>query len=150
MFDMNSVVAEAVALVEPDLRSHGVILEFNLSDGIDLPTMGDPLLVQQVVVNLCSNASEAMEEAKEPNKIIYISTEEVGNMVKVSVANPGEPLSGRIATAMFEPFFTTRENGLGIGLSLSRSIIDSHGGMLWVDPGESDGNTFCFTLPAQG
>jgi len=148
VFDLNLVLAEAVALLEPDLRSHGVGIELNLTGGVDLPTIGDPLLVQQVVVNLCRNASEAMVAAKVQNKFIVIKTEEDGAWVRVSVADVGKPLSEEMTSAIFEPFFSTREKGLGIGLSLSRSIIDSHGGMLWVDPGETEGNTFCFTLPA--
>jgi nitrogen fixation negative regulator NifL len=148
IFDLNKVVAEAVALVEPDLRSHGVVIELKLSGSVDLPVTGDPLLVQQVVVNLCSNACDALETDGVAEKVIVLTTEEDESMVKVSVADSGIPLKSEMVASIFEPFFTTRNDGLGIGLSLSRSIIDSHDGMLWVDPGESTGNTFSFTLPA--
>jgi len=103
--------------------------------------------VQQVLLNLMRNAMEAMEESD--RRELSLSTMHVnGDMLMVNVADTGAGISEDVAAQLFQPFVTTKQHGMGVGLSISRTIIESHGGRIWAEPNPSGGTIFHFTLPA--
>ena len=109
------------------------------------PVFIDRIQVQQVLVNLIRNALEAMAGCSVRNLTVGATAE--GNTVKVSVADTGPGLSEEVARRLFEPFVTTKSQGMGIGLAISREIIEAHGGRLWAENRHEGGCVFTFTLP---
>ena len=109
---------------------------------------GDRVQLQQVILNLIMNAIEAMREVTEGSRKLLISTSEVEpGSVLVAVSDTGPGLSQADAERIFEPFYTTKQDGLGMGLSICRSIVEAHGGRLWATPNEPRGAVFCLVLP---
>jgi two-component system, LuxR family, sensor kinase FixL len=117
------------------------------SDGRTLFVLGDKTQLQQVVFNLVRNGVEAMQESERREVLIATAPAE-NNMVEVSIADTGCGIDEEIRSQLFEPFVTTKRHGMGIGLSLCRTIIEDHGGQLWAEPGPNSGTVFRFTLPA--
>jgi C4-dicarboxylate-specific signal transduction histidine kinase len=109
---------------------------------------GDRIQIEQVMLNLMFNGIEAMEEAGSSPKDLWISCTllEAGK-VDVAIKDTGPGLDSKAAARIFEPFFTTKMHGMGLGLAISRTIIESHAGRLWVETNTSDGAEFHFTLP---
>jgi C4-dicarboxylate-specific signal transduction histidine kinase len=144
--DINSVVQEVIAWSNDKLQRSGVILQLKLQDD-PLPVIVDRVQLQQVILNLVMNAIEAMLEVSESSRVLWIRTEEqvLGDLL-VQVADSGPGIDPKHSGRIFEPFYTTKANGIGMGLTISRSIIEAHGGRLWVAKTER-GSTFCFTLP---
>ncbi len=142
---INDIVEEArvMALIDPARK--GVKVSMNLSR--DLPSgIMDKIQIQQVAVNLVRNGLDALMQSK--RRELTISTEAGdANFVKVSVRDTGPGLPDEVAKQLFKPFVTTKPDGMGVGLSISRSIIDEHGGSLWTEPNPGGGTIFCFTLP---
>jgi len=101
--------------------------------------------VQQVLLNLILNAMDAMESSPTRELVVAISPAE-NNQVKISVADTGSGIAPEIAEQLFQPFVTTKRHGMGIGLSISRAIIDAHNGRIWVEPNPAGGTIFHFTL----
>ena len=147
VFDLFGVLADAGAFLEAELERLQVVCSLDSEVEGDCPVVGDPVLVEQVFINLCRNAAEAMTEAGVDEKAILITVQLKGEQVVITVADNGISIPENLLEFIFTPFFTTREQGLGIGLSLWQSIIDSHGVQLWLEAGEESGNSFCFTLP---
>jgi PAS domain S-box-containing protein len=148
--DLARVVSDAVVLVGPELRRHGIALEMLLN--AELPqVVGDRVQLQQVVLNLLMNAIEAMREApRERRRLIarsLVEQRDDGPLVVVAVEDVGVGFRGS-QTRLFEAFYTTKPGGLGMGLSISRSIIERHGGRLWATANQEHGATFHFALPA--
>jgi two-component system sensor kinase FixL len=116
----------------------------------DLPAVeGDPVQIQQVLINLLSNAFDAMDETTRDRRKVRITTEPNGEgTVCVSVRDRGAGIPGEVRDHLFEQFFTTKEDGLGMGLSIVRSIVEAHGGKIGADNAEGGGARFYFTLPA--
>jgi signal transduction histidine kinase len=117
----------------------------------DLPNvLGDRVQLQQVMLNLLLNGCEAMSSTPPAERMLTISTalNEDGFLL-ISIADRGSGVEPDAADRLFEPFFTTKPQGLGLGLSICRSIIDAHGGRLWADNNADHGATFTFALPAQ-
>ena len=110
------------------------------------PILVDKVQIQQVLVNLVRNAIDAMEASA--RKVLSIRVAESGGMVEVSVSDTGSGLSPDIADRLFEPFATTKSQGMGIGLSVCRTIIEAHGGRIWAEPGSAGGTTFRFAIPS--
>jgi signal transduction histidine kinase len=109
--------------------------------------MGDRVQIQQVVMNLILNAIEAMSIVEDRERELVITTERgAGDEVRVAISDVGLGLDPQHAERMFEPFYTTKPGGLGVGLSISRSIVDNHGGRLWAAPNDGPGATFQFTV----
>jgi two-component system sensor kinase FixL len=107
----------------------------------------DRVQVQQVLVNLLRNAMDAMQDA--PRRELTVSVVPIaGNMVELAVADTGPGISEEIAAKLFQPFVTTKPHGMGVGLSISRTIVEAHGGAMWVEANEGGGAVFHFTLPA--
>jgi two-component system sensor kinase FixL len=144
--DINKVVEEAAALAMVGAKEGGVRATFTFAGGLP-PVWIDKVQVQQVVMNLVRNAIEAM--SKSPHRLLSISTA-IGDdeMVEVSVIDSGPGLPPDVAARLFQPFTTTKEKGMGLGLSISRSIIDNMGGRLRASPNPEGGLIFSFTLPA--
>jgi C4-dicarboxylate-specific signal transduction histidine kinase len=145
--DIQDVIAEVLALTRGELQQHGVVLHTNLVGG-DRPVLGDRVQLQQVVLNLIMNAVQAMGAVTDGSRELTVSVARAEpGRVQVGVADTGPGLDPAIAQRIFEPFFTTKSDGLGMGLSISRSIIEAHGGHLWVSPRAPHGTAFHFTIP---
>ena len=142
---INGVVEEAAALALIGASDHHIELIFDLNDSLP-PVLIDRIEVQQVVLNILRNAIEAFEGPGE--RKIRVSTGAVGSeKVRVDIRDNGPGLAPEIADDPFRPFQTTKEDGLGIGLAISRTIIDAHGGRLWAKNLPEGGAAFCFSLP---
>jgi signal transduction histidine kinase len=128
-----------------DLRKHSIETNVNLSE--ELPTIsGNEVQLQQVILNLVMNAIESMRST-EP-RVLSIKSETTGqDTVQVSIADTGSGISVANLNRIFKPMFTTKAHGMGMGLSICKSIIESHGGKIWVSAGASRGSIFQFELP---
>ena len=145
--DLNEAAREVVALSWSDLQRSRVIVRPEFGDDLP-PVMGDRVQLQQVILNLLLNAAHAMSGVDERPRLVTIKTElEEGDRVRLAVQDAGVGLDPEAATRLFDAFFTTKSDGMGIGLSISRSIIDNHGGRLWADPNDGPGARFSFSLP---
>ena len=144
--DVNSVVQEVIGWTNDKVERSGVLLRLKLQQDPP-PVTADRVQLQQVILNLLMNAIEAMLEVSQYSRVLWIRTEKqvLGNLL-VQVADSGAGIDPKHSNRIFEPFYTTKTNGIGMGLTISRSIIEAHGGRLWVAKAER-GSTFCFTLP---
>ena len=144
--DLNGVIRNVVDLVRTRLRDASVQLELELDDS--LPEIeADKVQVQQVVMNLVLNAVDAMLEAQTRPRILSMQSRASDSGVLVHVRDTGSGLSAPAAEQVFEPFYTTKTDGIGIGLAISRSIVEAHGGSIWASAEAGRGATFSFTLP---
>ena len=144
--DLNGVIRNVLDLVRTRLRDAGVQLELELDES--LPVIeADKVQVQQVVMNLVLNAVDAMLEASARPRLLCVRSQSTDGGVQVSVHDTGSGLSALNAEQVFEPFYTTKTDGLGIGLAISRSIVEAHGGSIWASAHAGRGATFSFTLP---
>lgn len=143
--DIKKLVEEAGALALVGSRERGVKTVFEFGNS-DQPVMADRVQIQQVLINLMRNAIEAMRDSETRELVIRTVAESPG-MLRVSVADTGPGISDEITAQLFQPFVTTKPGGMGIGLSISKRIIESHGGEISVAQNEAGGATFAFTLP---
>lgn len=138
------LIEEAGALAMVGAKERDVRVRFNFDPRVDL-VLADKVQIQQVVLNLIRNAIEAMESSE--RRELAVSTEqEPGGMVVVSVADTGPGIAPEISSQLFQPFITTKRTGMGVGLSISRTIIEAHGGRIWVEPRPGGGAVFRFTM----
>jgi C4-dicarboxylate-specific signal transduction histidine kinase len=146
---INQVIEQTAALAEGQAARNHVAIKLELSP--DLPVVfGDSIQFQQVILNLVMNGIEAMTSVTDrPKPLILCTQTENRGQIRVSVRDSGIGLNEEVMRRLFEPFFTTRAKGMGMGLSISRSIIEAHGGRLWAESNGSDGATFQFTLPSE-
>ncbi len=145
--DINHEALEVLALTERELRGHDIVLRTQL-DSMLPGVAGDRVQLQQVLINLIMNAIEAMSGVHDrPRELTIASAQDGPNAVRVEVRDSGAGLDAIVAEQVFEAFFTTKAEGIGIGLSISRSIIEAHGGRLWAGPSEPHGAVFRFSLP---
>ena len=146
--DLNEVTREVVSLSLSHLQRNRVILHSELVD--ELPTInGDRIQLQQVILNLLRNASDAMADVHDRPRQLLVKTErEDGGRVRLSVRDAGVGLDPENMEKLFDAFYTTRTEGMGVGLSISRSIIERHQGRLWAEPNEGPGATFSFSIPS--
>jgi two-component system sensor kinase FixL len=143
--DIKKMIEEAGALALVGSRERGIkpVFEFGLEDDV---VIADRVQIQQVLINLMRNAMEAMRDSKVKELTVTTSPADDGRL-KVEVADTGPGIADDIAPQLFQPFVTSKANGMGVGLSISRRIIESHGGELVVRRNEAGGATFTFTLP---
>ena len=147
--DLNNVVEEASALALVGAKQQGVRVMLEL--GRDLPLIAlDKVQIQQVVLNLVRNAVEAMSATDE--RLLTIATGQfakqgVGLLAQVRISDSGSGLAPAVLDQLFRPFVTTKEGGMGVGLSICRSIVEAHGGQIWAEPNLPGGTSFTFTLP---
>ena len=144
--DMNEVIREVLALVRSELIRGGVTAKMKLATGLPA-VLGDRVQLQQVVLNLIMNAIDAMITISDRPRTLLIKSAKEAEGVLVQVQDSGKGLDPQHSDRMFESFFTTKPEGIGIGLSISSSIVEAHGGSLSAKPGASYGATFEFTLP---
>jgi PAS domain S-box-containing protein len=146
LLDMNQVIREIVALAEGEVRRNGVALRTELAGDLP-PILGDRVELEQVVLNLIMNAIEAMSAIGDRPRELVIRTQsgEV-DQVRVAVQDSGIGLDPRSMGRIFDAFYTTKSQGMGMGLAISRSIIEAHGGRLWAVANDGPGATFQFTL----
>jgi PAS domain S-box-containing protein len=145
--DLNEVTREVIALSLSDLQQNQIILRLALAD--DLPSViGDRIQLQQVTLNLLRNACDAMVGVEDrPRQLLIRTHREEVDRVRLSVQDAGCGVSPQDFERLFEAFYTTKSGGMGIGLSVSRSIIEKHQGLLWAEPNDGPGTTFSFSIP---
>jgi signal transduction histidine kinase len=145
--DLNEATREVIALSLSELQRNRVIVHSELADDLP-PITGDRVQLQQVLLNLVRNASDAMVGVEDRPRQLLIRTESEGSdHVRVTVRDAGVGIERRGMDKLFDAFYTTKSDGMGIGLSVSRSIIERHGGRLWVEPNDGPGATFAFSIP---
>ena len=145
--DLNEAAREVIALSLSELQRSRVILRPELADILP-PVTGDRVQLQQVILNLLLNATEAMSSVNDRPRQLVIRTErDEGDRVRLTVQDAGAGLDPQGADKLFEAFYSTKSGGMGIGLSVSRSIIESHHGRLWAAPNDGPGATFAFSIP---
>jgi C4-dicarboxylate-specific signal transduction histidine kinase len=146
-FDLNAAINEVIVLARSAIGENGVSVQTRLADGL-FPIQGDCVQVQQVVLNLVLNAVEAMGSVEAGARELVISTEQAKTGgVLVAVRDSGPGIDPEHLERVFQAFYTTKSSGVGMGLSICRSIIDAHGGRLWTEANEPRGAVFQFTLP---
>ncbi len=144
--DVNEVVQDVLNLVRSDLLSHDIVLHTDLAD--KLPSVkGDRVQLQQVLLNLIMNANEAMTDTAPADRQLMVRTAAAGGYVRLSVADRGTGIAPDVLKQMFAPFFTTKATGLGLGLTVSHTIISAHGGHLTGKNNPDQGATFEVVLP---
>jgi signal transduction histidine kinase len=144
--DINQAVQEVVSLTKHEAVRKGVALRTELAG--DLPfVLGDRVQLQQVILNLIMNGVEAMSPvAYRPRELLVCSRQGEADQVLVAVRDSGVGIDSQNLEKIFDPFYTTKSQGMGMGLAISRSIVENHGGRLWVVPNDGPGATFQFTL----
>ena len=141
---ITKLVEEASALALVGVKDLGIRVQFQFNPEIDL-VIADRVQVQQVVLNLIRNAMDAMETSQTRDLVVAIAPAESGH-VRISVTDSGSGISPEIAEQLFQPFITTKRHGMGVGLSISRAIVEAHNGRIWVEPNPTGGTIFHFTL----
>jgi C4-dicarboxylate-specific signal transduction histidine kinase len=148
--DVNDVVREVLVLAEVEARSAGARLRANLPEG--LPQVpGDRVQLQQVMLNLLLNGLDAMAAVMDHPRELLISTHRgPDEHVRVAVRDSGAGIDPQAGRRIFDPFYTTKRRGMGMGLAICRSIVERHGGRIWAAPNDGPGTTFHFTVPGRG
>ncbi|MGE5214435.1 MAG: ABC transporter substrate binding protein [Nitrospirota bacterium] len=148
--DLRSVIDDVMVLVRSDAVLQNVQISAKCDSGLP-PVRGDRVQLQQVILNLLVNAFDAVKDCPARDREIVVGMERGGErMLKVTVRDRGTGLSDDMLDTIFQPFYTTRQDGLGMGLAICRSIIEAHGGRLWAENNPDRGATFCFTVPVEG
>ena len=143
---MAKLVEEASALALVGARDQGIHVRYQLSRSHDL-ALADRVQIQQVLLNLIRNAVEAMQDSSRRDLLISTTPAE-GGMLMINVADTGPGIAPEVSAQLFRPFVTTKPHGMGVGLSISRTIIDAHGGRIWIEPNPGGGTIFRFTVRA--
>jgi PAS domain S-box-containing protein len=147
--DVNQATREVIALSLSDLQRNRVVLRSELANDLP-PVIGDRVQLQQVILNLLRNGSDAMANIEDRARQLLVRTRREGDdRVCLSVQDAGTGINPRDSDKLFEAFYTTKSGGMGIGLSVSRSIIERHHGRLWVEPNDGAGATFSFSVPCE-
>jgi C4-dicarboxylate-specific signal transduction histidine kinase len=145
--DLNEAASEVVALLLSQLQKSSVAVRSELAE--DLPSiLGDRVQLQQVIMNLLQNACDAMKSVHERSRQLLLQTQRDGaDHVRLSVRDSGSGLNPETVNRLFDAFYTTKNGGMGIGLSVSRSIIENHDGRIWAELNDGPGATFSFSVP---
>jgi two-component system sensor kinase FixL len=147
--NLNDLATDAVRLLASDLRQSGVTVRYSLGDMVR-PVHVDSIQIEQVLLNLLRNAIDAMADVPLERREIHIATKMTDDeLAEVSVSDQGTGLASEVGDTIFDPFVSTKPNGLGLGLSISRTIIETHGGRLWARPNPGGGTIFTCRLPIQ-
>jgi signal transduction histidine kinase len=145
--DVNDATREVIALSISELQSNRIVVQQELAE--NLPAVkGDRIQIQQVILNLLRNASDAMRDIDDrPRQLLIRTGKDDSNNVQLTVRDTGIGFSSNTANRLFESFYTTKNDGMGIGLSISRSIIEAHRGRLWASANDGPGSSFTFAIP---
>ena len=145
--NVNDIIRDVLTLTASEIGKHHIVLQTGLRDDVS-PLWADPVQLQQVMLNLVLNAIEAMEHTPEASRFLAIDSakDSTGN-VAVSVRDTGAGLGPTRPEQIFDAFYTTKPGGMGLGLTITRSIIEAHGGRIWVETGKTAGAVFRYTLP---
>lgn len=146
--DLNEAAREVIALSLSELQNRGVILRHALASTLPV-VKGDRIQLQQVILNLLRNASDAMSSVENRQKRLVVTTEQDGENVRLTVKDSGIGFEAAACDRLFESFYTTKREGMGIGLSVSRSIIEAHCGRMWATANDGPGATFAFSIPCE-
>jgi signal transduction histidine kinase len=144
--DINDVIRDVLELTASALRSRGVVVQTQLSEALPR-ALGDRVQLQQVIMNLIMNGADAMSAVSGRPRILHIGSQIDSGSLLVSVKDSGTGIDEAIRESIFKPLFTTKSTGMGMGLSICRSIIEAHGGKLWASPATPYGTDFRFTIP---
>jgi signal transduction histidine kinase len=145
--DLNDAAREAIALSRGSLQGRRALLQTDFSE--DLPrVVADRVQLQQVILNLLLNAADAMAEVDDRPRALLVRTTLSDVGVRLEVLDSGTGVDPNTVENLFDPFYTTKANGLGVGLSICRSIIEGHNGRLWAQPNDGPGATFGFCIPS--
>jgi signal transduction histidine kinase len=145
--DLNEVAREVTALSSTEIQRNQVTLRQEFANDLP-PALGDRIQLQQVILNLLRNAADAMSTVDDHPRELLVKTErDEGNRVRLSVKDSGVGFTPQAADKIFDAFYTTKTDGMGIGLSISRSIIEAHHGRLWATRNDGPGSTFSFSIP---
>jgi C4-dicarboxylate-specific signal transduction histidine kinase len=149
--DLNEVITEGIALVQREIQNHRIVLQLDLARDLP-PVLAGRVELQQVVINLMMNGMQAMEAVTDRPRSLVVRSSRHNDEVLVSVRDSGIGIDPDNMGRLFNAFFTTRANGMGMGLSIGRSIVESYGGRIWASNNDGPGTTFQFALPlkAQG
>ena len=142
---IGKLVEEASALALVGVKDRGIRVQFQFDPSVDL-VLADRVQIQQVLLNLIRNAMDAMETSEVRDLTIAIAPTDK-NFVRISVTDTGSGVAPEVAKQLFQPFVTTKRHGMGVGLSISRTIVEAHGGQIWVEQNPLGGTIFRFTLP---
>jgi two-component system sensor kinase FixL len=144
------MIDDALMLARPDANARGIEIKSEVPDGLPM-AHGDRIQIEQVVLNLIRNAFEAMSGAQQTGGAIRLSATTLSTppRIEIAVHDNGPGIAPHLAHAMFEPMTTSKHEGLGLGLSISRTIVESHGGQIWLQSGEPGGTEFRFSLPLE-
>jgi C4-dicarboxylate-specific signal transduction histidine kinase len=145
-FDINEAIRDVIILTRGEAIKNGASVQTQFADGLPF-VEGDRVEVQQVILNLIINAIQAMNGVDATRNLLVSTVNLASEGTLVAVSDSGSGLSGDHLDRLFEPFYTTKPEGLGMGLAICRSIVDAHGGRLWASPNEPRGAVFQFTLP---
>jgi C4-dicarboxylate-specific signal transduction histidine kinase len=149
LVDLNEAAREVIALSRTELERNRVITKIELDDELP-PVMGDRVQLQQVILNLLRNGSDAMSDVDNRPRELLLRTEvEEAGRVRLSVQDAGVGCEPQSLDRLFQTFYTTKEEGMGIGLAVSHSIIENHRGRLWATPNDGPGVTFSFSIPRE-
>ena len=146
LLSINQLAGEVVTLMRSDTEMRRVRLVVETDPAVP-PVLGDRVQLQQVLLNLLLNAMDALDDNPPARRLVTVQVRPVGAMVEVTVSDTGHGISPDKLSRVFEPFFSSKPTGLGMGLAISRSIIEAHGGRLWAENNEVGGATFTITLP---
>jgi len=144
--NLNQAIQDAIGLVQDEVWRKGVKLRTDLANDLS-PVMGDRVQLQQVLLNLIKNGVEAMITVEDRRRELVIKTQNDEDQVRVEVQDSGIGLDEEIMQKIFEAFYSTKPEGMGMGLSISCSIVENHGGRLRATPNDGPGTTFQFTIP---
>ena len=146
--EVNGIIQDVLALSRSAADRQAVAIDTDLAEPLS-PVLGDIVQLQQVLLNLVANAIEAMASTAARPRVLAIQSrlDEAGAVI-VTVEDSGGGIDAKHTDRVFDSFYTTKPNGIGVGLSISRSIIEAHGGRLWLASGTPPGARFCFSLPA--
>lgn len=145
--DVNALIRDTIALVGGEFIRNHVLLQTDLAPDIS-PALGDRIQLQQVILNILMNAIEASSAESDGSREILLTSRQQGSaQIVVAIRDSGASIDAAILEHVFDPFFTTKSGGMGMGLSISRSLVEAHGGRLWAIPNQGGGATFQFSLP---
>jgi C4-dicarboxylate-specific signal transduction histidine kinase len=146
--DLNAIVGESASLLQREVTSHRVALRRELAPRLPA-VLGDKVQLQQVMINLIINGLQAMAGVEDrPRELVIRSLQDEAGQVLVSVQDSGVGIGRENASRLFDAFFTTKPDGMGMGLSICRTIIEAHGGRVWAAANSGPGATFQFSLPS--